>query len=73
MEYNKRKKLPIEAGIEVGWMKKVIILDQKEFPECTIKEKEFGIIRKHIWYIHRSGEKWFVLRLAPRIESYILK
>ena len=60
-------KLPFEFK----WMKKIVELDPKAFPQCETKEKEFGVLRwKKIWYVHRYPNQWYVLQLYPELKSY---
>ena len=68
-------KFPIElkAGVELGWIKKTTVTEKKDFPECTTKEKEFGTLRKWLWYIHREGKHWYILQVKPELKSFILK
>lgn len=51
--------------IEVGWkkIKKTIEVDPKIFPICSIKEHEFGVVRKRVVYIHRDKDQWHLLVL----------
>jgi len=66
-------KLPIETRIEARWIKKVMVTDPKAFQECVTKEKEFGIIKKYLWYIHRLEKQWLILQLKPELKSYKLE
>lgn len=62
-----------KLSMKFRWMKKVIVIDPKAFQECVTKEKEFGIIKKYLWYIHRSEKQWHILQLIPEPKSYKLE
>lgn len=51
----------IETPIKYENLKKTIVLDKREFSVCKIREKEVGLLRKRLLFIHYDGEVWDVL------------
>nr|MDO8082521.1 hypothetical protein [Candidatus Freyarchaeota archaeon] len=62
--------MPLEIKPPIGYLKRVEVLEKKDFPICVTKEKEVGLVRKRIWYIHRSKDRWSVLQLEPELSHY---
>jgi len=60
-------------GFKVEWSREVkeIVLDSREFPECIVKEREVGWVRKRHYYIHRRRDGWMILVL-PDLKSYVI-
>ena len=51
----------IEPPIKYENLKKTIVLDKREFSVCEIKEKEVGLLRKRLLFVHYDGEIWDLL------------
>lgn len=51
----------IETPIKYENLKKTIVLDKREFSVCEIKEKEIGLLRKRLLFVHYDGERWDLL------------
>ena len=49
------------------------VLDPAIFPICITKEKEIGMIRKKVWYIHRFPDRWDIVQVYPAIAHYSFK
>ncbi len=66
--------IDVGAKIEFKWLKEEISLDPKLFPESRIKEKEIGLLRKKIYYIHHKHDgSWDVLQLSPTLRRFYFK
>jgi hypothetical protein len=45
------------------------ILDERIFKVCDIKEKEIGIVRRWLLYLHFNGKTWKILLLKPDLSE----
>lgn len=52
---------PVRLPFEYKYLKKIHEFERKDFPICTIKEKESGVLEKKLLYIHFDGKLWNIL------------
>ncbi|MEM3703137.1 MAG: hypothetical protein QXX79_01750 [Candidatus Bathyarchaeia archaeon] len=56
---------------EIKLEKKIekVTIDKTTFKKCEIKEKEQGILRKKLLYIHNNGKKLHIVKVDPALED----
>lgn len=46
------------------------VLDKRIFNICECKEKEIGVVRKKLLYLHFDGSQWRILLIAPDLSEF---